>query len=304
MKRRTCALAVLLAPLGFLSLGCTENEIILQPFDNIAVVSGDFDAVERNLGRLDVAHTVYEGFISAPAYDDDVDPEQIALKSETLFTYVDADEDAEIDSFDAVFVNSGARGFGEVQWNGIEDDDAFVADPEVIERVRTYVEGNGRTLVVSDWSYDLVEAVWPEKVKFYQDESGVYDAAQVAVAGQLTAQLQDEGLKAEVGSDTMSVHFDYSDWTFVESVADDVEVFATGDVEYKVSESEGYATAEGVPLLLSFEAGRGQVIFTSFHWNSQTPGLSDALLTAMVDRLDPGNASESDESTDTGDSGA
>ena len=48
---------------ALLSGGCTENEFIAQPFDNIAVVTGDFDFVESTLLRQEIAYQRYEGFI-------------------------------------------------------------------------------------------------------------------------------------------------------------------------------------------------------------------------------------------------
>lgn len=65
---RIAGASLLLLPMAT-SLGCTENEIVAQPYDAVAVVAGDFDSVQLNLGRLDVAHTIYEGFIAGPAYE-------------------------------------------------------------------------------------------------------------------------------------------------------------------------------------------------------------------------------------------
>lgn len=289
-----CALFLLL-PMAT-SLGCSENAIIAQPYDAVAVVAGDFDSVQLNLGRLDVAHATYEGFIAGPSYEDGVEPEAIALKAETLFTYVDDGGRAEISRQDAVFINSGARGFGEYTWNGVEADDQFLTDPVALAHIADFVEADGRTLIVSDWGYDIIEALWPERVQFYGDQEGAegspFDAAQVGSAGKVTATLTNDALKTDLDAETMSVDFNYTNWAMAEAVADDVDVYATADVSYRVSETEGYADKTGVPLLLSFEAGRGRVIFSSFHWNTQTPGLSDALLVAMVEQLDLGSGSE------------
>ncbi len=303
--RRITGASLFLLPMAT-SLGCTENAIVAQPYDAVAVVAGDFDSVQLNLGRLDVAHAIYEGFIAGPAYEDGVDPQALALKSETLFTYVDDGGRAEISRQDAVFINSGARGFGEYTWNGVEADDQFLSDPAALANIADFVEADGRTLIVSDWSYDIIEALWPERVQFYGDEDDAdgspFDAAQVGSAGKVTATLTNDGLKTELGAETMSVDFNYTNWALVESVASDVEVYATADVSYRVSETEGYADITGVPLLFSFEAGQGRVIFSSFHWNTQTPGLSDTLLVSMVDQLDLGSGSEQ-AAEETGDSG-
>ena len=283
------------SPFLVLVLGCvTENTFVEQPFESIAVVSGDFDQIEQNLNRLEVAYSTYEGFIEGPSYDDSVDPDLIALKSEALFTAEDEDGNPEIFIHDAVFVNSGARGFGAYQYQGLEDDDQFVTDEQVIELLRDYVE-RGRTVMVSDWAYDLVEAAWPDMIDFYGDDE-VLDAAQVGVAGRVAADVVGLDLVESIG-DQMSVELNYSHWALIEDVHSDVVVHVQGDVTYRKSAEEGEDVAAGVPLLVSFPMGSGQVVFSSFHWNAQTPGASDAAMTVIIPGLDPGSADAAAEET-------
>lgn len=288
MRNRLSAV-FLLAPLA-LGAGCTENTIVSQPFDSIAVVAGDFDSVQHSLDRLEVSYTVYEGFICCAAYDADLDPEDIGLTAESLFTYTDQEGVQELNKHDAVFVNSGARGFGAEHYRTPSvEDDFLVTDPEVIQRVKDYVELSGRTLVVNDWSYDLIEAAWPDKVDWYGEDTEL-DAAQVGLSGRHTARVQTEALKQDLGTDTLSAEFNYTNWALVESVAEGVTVHAVADVMYKGAGSENVAEATDVPVLISFEAGQGLVVFSSMHWNTQSAGLADTLLVSLVDGLDPGNA--------------
>ena len=42
---RIAGASLLLLPMAT-SLGCTENEIVAQPYDAVAVVAGDFDSVQ------------------------------------------------------------------------------------------------------------------------------------------------------------------------------------------------------------------------------------------------------------------
>lgn len=282
-----------------LSLGCpTENEFLAKPFESIAVVSGDFDNMEQSLDRLEVAYQLYDGFICCAAYDPDIDPEVIALESETLFTGKLDSGGTELGVHDALFVNSGARGFGRIRYNGLEADDSLVSDEEVLLAVLDFVS-RGRTLVVSDWSYDLVERSWPDKIEFYGDDE-VLDDAQAGNPGRITGRITEDLLKVNMGGDTVSLDYNFSNWSVIESVGEGVTVYVRGDIEYRISETEGYGTLEQVPLLVGFTHGSGQVLLSTFHWNSQSAGVTDTMLTTILERLDPGNADE----VSSGDTGA
>jgi hypothetical protein len=282
-------------PILALALGCvTENTFVEQPFESIAVVAGDFDQIEQNLNRLEVAYSTYEGFIEGPSYDDSVDPDLIALKSESLFTAMDEDGNPELFIHDAVFVNSGARGFGAYEYQGLEEDDHLVGDEQVVELLQDYVE-RGRTVMVSDWAYDLIEAAWPDMIDFYGEDEDL-DAAQVGVAGRVAGEVVGLDLGEAIG-EQMSIEMNYSHWALIEDVHPDVVVHVQGDVVYRKSASEGEDTATGVPLLVSFPVGAGQVVFSSFHWNAQTAGASDAAMVALIPGLDPGNAAADQETT-------
>ena len=284
-------------PLLALLLACeSDQNFVERPFESIAVVAGDFDQVEQNLNRLEVAYSTYEGYIEGPSYDEDIDPALIALKSEQLFTGSDEDGNPELFIHDAVFVNSGARGFGDVQYLGLEDDNHLVTDEAVIEQLQDYVS-RGNTLLVSDWAYDLVEAAWPDMIDFYGDDE-VLDDAQVGVASRIAADVSSPDLNEAIG-DQLSVEMNYSHWTLIEDVSSEVMVHARGDAIYKPSSEENESEASQVPLLVSFEVGNGQVVFSSFHWNAQTAGSSDATMLALVPGLDPGSAEDNADTEET-----
>ncbi len=104
----------------------------------------------------------------------------------------------------------------------------------------------------------------------------------------------DGDLEDALGTDTVSLDFNYSDWTVIDGVGTDVEVLLRGDAEVKLSESEGFGVVQDVPLLVSFDHGQGQVILSSFHWNAQNADLADNLLLAIARGLRAGT-----EGTDT-----
>lgn len=285
-----------------LMLGCTpENTFVERPFESIAVVTGDFDQVEASFNRLDIAYIPYEGYITTAAYDESIDPDLIALKSESLFTGEDSDGNKELFKHDALFVNSGARGFAEVMYKeSLDADDQFVSDEQVIADVRDFVD-RGRTVWVSDWGYELVEAAWPDRIDFYGDDETL-EAAEVGASGRTTARIIDSELQDTLGTETASLELNFTNWALMDSVADDVEVVLRGDVGYRISAEEGWGEAEQVPLLVRFEVGSGTVVFSSFHWHAQNAAFADALLVEVVPGLDVGSADDgATPSEDTGD---
>jgi hypothetical protein len=266
--------------------GCIDNTFTQQPIREIAVVTGDFDHMSEGLDRLLLSYTEYEGFICCAAYDSTVDPEANGLKTESLFAGSTEGAGREMFIYDAVFLNSGSRGWGAYEYNGVGEDNQLLSDPEVLQNIEEFVN-KGNTLVLTDWTYDLVEAVWPETLEFYGDDTEV-DAAQVGLLGTVSATVSDSVLATNLEQENVNVAFDFSNWSVIESVSEDVEVHLRGDVPYRISASEGTGILEDVPLLVSFEKGAGQVIFASFHWAAQTPELGEALMTEIVGGLKAG----------------
>jgi len=276
-------------PISVLSIGlcmaCTNEQGINElRFENVAVASGDFDRVEEALARNDVRYTLFEGYIEQPVYEEDVNPEGIAIGTEVLFGGTNADGDPEIFSYDAVFVNSGTRGFGAYAYNSLAEDDSIVTDEQAIADVVEFVTRN-RTLVVSDWAYDLVEACWPDSIRFLDESEGL-DGAQAAVQESIIADVVNDELADVLLNDQLQLDFDFSYWTVMESVSADVEVYLRGDVEYRLADNSGTAIIEDVPLLVAFDVGRGRVIYSAFSWKAQTQAVTDLLLLFLAEGLD------------------
>lgn len=287
----------LLAGLASLGLsGCKSDQGISElKFEDIGVATGDFDYVEEALARNGVGYTPYEGFISHAVYDDEIQPEQIALKTETLFTSLNDRNLPELDNFDAVFVNSGSRGWGEYVYNGVDADDGLATSEAARSNLETYM-ARGGTLILSDWSYDLIEVMWPDRVDFVYESEGL-DAAQVGSSEEIVARVTDEALLDALGEQQIELAYDFSYWTVIESVADDVDVYLRGDVTYRLDDGGGYGTIEDVPLLVGFGAGGGRVYFSTFHWRAQNTAVTDALLFSVVEGLDPDSSTDSEESS-------
>ena len=283
---------VQILPLMLGMVACSEQELKAFRFNDIAMVEGDFDHMGDVLLRLDIDTTEYEGYITKPVYDDEIDPDSNVLKVEALLRDRNEADRTNMLLYDAVFLNSGVRGLGEYVYDGVDPDDTFLSDEAVIENVQSFV-GGGRTLVVSDWAGDIIEAAWPDTITFMNEDICTYppcwDASQVGVSERVQARIIPDGLQVALDTDTMSIDFDFSYWTAIAAVSDDVEVYLRGDIEYRISDGEGYGTLEDVPLLVGFTPGnRGRVIFSSFHWRSQNPMLINELMVYVVEGLNPG----------------
>lgn len=266
-------------------LGCNEQSFTAKRLNSIAVTAGDFDQLGAPLDRMNVRHTVYEGLISTATWDPDYEGQNIALKVEALFGDL-----AEIAGHDALFVASGTRGLGERVYNGLLPDDALVSDPAVVDNVREYAKRGG-VLLFTDWTYDLLEEAWPDYVEFLNDDTEL-DAAQVGEIGTLTASVLEVELESALEADKVALKYDFSNWSVVESVSEDVTVWLAADARYRVQEG-GVMTLAASPMLLSFEPKTGgRVIYSSFHMDAQTAVVTDQMLRTVVGYFEEGNDDE------------
>jgi hypothetical protein len=230
------------------------------------VVTGIYDRIEDTLTREGIPFETEDGASFTWA--------------EALFGTLDRLED-----YNGIFVNCGVD---ESEW-------ARPAGLSANARrnVREYVERGG-ALYVSDWAYELVEQVFPEKINFLGDDE-VLDASQLGVGGAYTARILDEELSAFLvaegfDGDEMTIDFDFQAGSIISTVADDVTVFLETDMQYR---STGDAILEQTPVTVGFRHGRGRVIFTSFHQETDpttgtetVSGPEDAALRFLVFDLD------------------
>jgi len=259
--------------------GCKrDDQLIRRVEDAIAVTSGDFDDVVEPLNRMVVARTEYEGLISVATWDDTYNADNVALKVETLLG-----NRQEMLSFGSIWVASGTRGLGRQQYNGVEPDNTFLTDADVPGNVQDFVSLGG-TLLVTDWAYDLVELAFPEYIEFLGDDAEP-DAAQSGELGTYSANVLEAELVDAIDSDTLGARFDFSNWAVIESVSEDVTVWAEADVKYRLQNGEGTQDLAGVPLLVSFQPygpTSGKVVYSSFHVDAQNDAVIDALLRTLV----------------------
>jgi hypothetical protein len=280
-------------------LGCVEQGFTAVELDAIAVVNGDFDDLGGVLLRNEVGNQAFNGYISQSTTwvgDDPPAREDPGRTVEELLT--DPVQDLskfQIDQFQAVFINSGTRGLNAFEYNHtLTPDDSLLLDETAVANICAFPEGGG-ALFITDWSYDLVEACWPDAITFANDDT-VVDDAQVGVAGEVLADVADEALQTALDSTVANVLFNYSAFSVMKSVSADVEVLITGDVTYQPLEGGDTSVFKGVPLAVRIPIGqRGQVFFSSFHLHPQTAALADALIFRGMDGLERGAGDQSEE---------
>ncbi|MBI1944745.1 MAG: hypothetical protein HYS27_03560 [Deltaproteobacteria bacterium] len=229
------------------SVGCQE----LVPDDDrrYLVVQGTFDKIEQVLSRMGLNNVdLLEG---VPA-----DPSE--LWSTAAFSNYET-----LSNYDAVFVNCGIS----------ETDLVLGLNTAVKENLRRYIQEGG-SLYVSDWAYDLVEAVWPDRIDFLSDDTE-NSAAEHGEDGTYAADVLEPGLAEYVGAGRVDIGFNFGNFAIVSQVLSGVTTYLRADVGYRVN--GGVSTLTDVPVTVGFSDGAGRVIFTSFHQESDDAGNTEIL---------------------------
>ncbi|MES2639925.1 MAG: hypothetical protein V4850_10600 [Myxococcota bacterium] len=281
-------------------LGCVEQGFSGVKLDAIAVVLGDFDNVGDSLTALEIATETYNGLIVQATYEPDDERTQWddgGPTVEGLFTNSDEKGKLEVSLFNAVFVNSGTRGLGASRYNNqLVADNSLLLDIEAMDHACNFATSGG-TLVVSDWAYDMVEYCWPDAIEFFGDDL-VPDAGQVGMPDDILADVKDEKLVEAMGA-SLNVAYDYTAWSVIESVGAETEVLLSGTIEYQPSADELPVSLPNAPLMVRFTAGRGTVVYTTFHWSAQPPQVTETLLLEAVDGLSRGSGDSDEQDADT-----
>lgn len=265
--------ALLTAPL----MGCGDGPDLRRlNFGATALVTGDFDTVEQLLQEVGQTTTiqadisVYDGYVDGPHFEtEDVSlPSQLTLEVEDLLR---ADTVAGLDQFKTAFLSCGMRGVSHHVYNGVSEDNHLIDDPTVIQNL-VDAANNGVNLYFSDWTYEFIERGWPDHVTWVGDESEL-DSAQRGQAGPVAARVVHDGLAAfmEIPVDSqIEVIFNQGGWAVPIEVDESlVDVLVRGDIVFDDPDSGEYKELTDVPLVFTFSAGGGQVVYTAFHNEAQ-----------------------------------
>ena len=269
----------MLLAIAVIGSGCVDQKFSANRKDAVAVVLGDFDDLTTSIVSLDIASEPWDGFIVQATYsppDDRLMRDDLQLRAENLLT--DTEGDLDLDNYGTVFVSSGTRGFGRVQYNdGTIPDDGMIID-EALDHVCSFAEQGG-LLVVTDWAYEIIEHCWPDNIEFVGDDLVLDDAQSGVANGSVAGMVSDALLREDVG-EVVTLDYNYSAWSVIESVGGETEVLISGDVEHQPSSTENATPLTGVPLLVRFAVGQreGQVVYSTFHISAQNPTLQQAVL--------------------------
>lgn len=245
----------------------TEDVVLPDPacqndaVSSVAVVTGDFDAFGDVLTQLGFA-----------GYD-----EINGRTGDELAQFLS--QEANLEAYDAIFFAGGH--LEEDVFYDLDGDDVDGQVDAVLAALRGYV-GAGGVIVASDWSYDVVERAWPDKVDFLGDDDEP-DAAQLGTPTSVDASVTQAALQEELGEDTVNMHFDLDAWPVMESASTDVTVYQMADVPWAFGMDEGQT--RNAPLYVSFEEGSGKVIYTSWRLYANMDGKPREVIQFLVNRL-------------------
>lgn len=256
------------------STGCGGDQgVYALTLGEVAMVTGDFDTAEEALDKLEVTYNLVDGWHdNGPLYEYEPDYDWETARSQ--FTPVEEFMGGQyvIGAYDVVFISCGMRGAGKFIYNNAsERDDALVADDAIVSIVHDYVE-NGGYIYATDWTYDLIEAAFPDMIEFVGDDLDL-DAAQLGEPQTINGRVVDpelqEFLEMDASTNEVAVDFNYDAWAVMESVSSDATVLLEGDFIYK--DGADHLEMHDAPLAVVFSVGDkgGKVIFTSFHTEAQ-----------------------------------
>ena len=240
--------------LDMFTVSMDDNDVTLQETTcggselHMAVVTGDYDDMEEVFAEAGIgSYTLINGVTGAELV-------QFLSDVDNLWEY------------DGLFFPGGH--LEEDVFYDTNGSDTQGAVPSVLEAIRAYVEAGG-LLFASDWSYDVVERVWPEAIDFLGDDE-VAGAAQIGEPALVEAEVTDYGLSESLEELEIDVEFDLDAWPVMESVGSDVVTYLEGDLPYRIGMEQ--SEVESAPVMVSFEAGDGKVVFLSFRLSANKGG--------------------------------
>ncbi len=217
----------------------------------IAVVLGSYDHIEKVLDSLGLKgqFTTYDNVIGL----------------------LHGGAQATLNQYDALFINCGTS-------------ETCTSVDSYRDLLRSYVEKGGR-LYVTDQSYDFVEQVFPEYIRFGGSNANqanstpeAQNSAQHGTAGLvIQAQVRNQSLKEWLStlscggkpcvtqSGEVRIEGFAGQWAMMDTATHlDTQVWVEGNVAGKLR-----------PLTVTFRAGKGKVLYTSYHTHEHSTGRAE-----------------------------
>lgn len=255
----------------------------------IAVVTGNYDQMEDVLAKLGLGDTTVDGnYVRGTGIIDTYTGRggEFDDKGLPLGSLIDLlHNPAQLASYDAIVIDCG---------NTFESQ--FLWDWKAMTALRNFVADGGR-LYATDWSYDFIEGLFPEKLAFVTSNgaglSTTPEAENHAQGGTVSTeertgrvldpQLQAwlDGLGVLDEEQGFPLHGFLSEWSVMAAFQEGAVkewVQGNGDWGWSVR-SSGYdyykdtyitGTENTPPMTVTFEHGCGRVLYSSYHTAEQT----------------------------------
>lgn len=266
MARTPCLLTLALllpacAPIGVHGLRLTQGAVVTGDFDDLNDLARDVLASRSQWPEF----YEYDGTINGPL----LGAPQTSRPERQLEDLFRGDP-AFVQSIDLLFLTDGARGFGLREYNGAARDDHLVRDPTALSALEAAVY-DGLQILVSDWTYDLTEAIWPQLVDWVGDDD-LLDDAQRGVPTTVLAEVVDPQLAAHLEvapGDQIELILDFDQWAVPAQVGAGAEVLLQADVAFDDPLTGERVAIAAAPLLFRHRLGRGAVVHLLWHDTAQ-----------------------------------
>lgn len=227
----------------------------------VAVITGNYDDWASVLGEVGVTnYELVNGLTGAELGQFLSGPENLAEYGALFFAGGHIEEDVIYDT------------------DGTDTDGTVTA---VRTAIRDFVS-NGGFVYASDWSYDVIELCWPDRIDFLGDDEEP-DAAQLGEPDTVRSSIVNDELEEAVGGDRVDVSFDLDTWPVIESVDDNVTVYQeAAEVGYR--EGTEQRTQSDAPLLVSFSPDDGHVVFSSWRVAANLEGRGPGVIRFVLDK--------------------
>ena len=208
----------------------------------VAVITGDFDDFDTVLQSV--------GIGGAHAVDGQTGDEMLQF----------LDNPDEMARYGAIFFAGGHLEDG--IFYSSDGSDASTVDT-VKQNLKDYVT-NGGVVFASDWSYDVIEQIWPNAMDFSGGTDP--DAAQIGEPGLLACDIHSDDLQKSLGNDSIKMNLDLDAWPIVKDASDDAKVFLRADAPWRKGMETG--TETDAPMLVEFPFGDGKIVFTPWRFSA------------------------------------
>lgn len=154
----------------------------------------------------------------------------------------------------------------------------------VLENLRRFVTDGG-SIYLSDWSYDLLELLYPDAVDWYGDDEQ-RNAAEVGNQQIFVGTVLDEDIQAILGRDRASLKYEQGRIALPLSLGEGSRALIVADIVARDGNND--RTYTDVPVLLEHRPptidgpSAGRIIFTTFHNGRDNTQAMDEVLRAIV----------------------